>query len=277
MALPLSIVILSHNEEINLPGCLESVVGVCSDIHLVDSGSTDNTLEIARLHGVPAYHHSFCGFGQQRNWAIDHLPHAHPWVFHLDADERFTPALVAELERVLRREPSEAGFFVPSKLMMDGHWLKYSGGYPVYQVRLFHRRRLRFEDCGHGQRELTDGTIGFLHEPYIHEAFGKGLDDWFSKHAKYARLEAEMVLHDKTAISSAFQGLFSRNPVDRRRSVKALTAGLPCRPFLRMAHCLLVKRGFLDGKAGWTYARLMAAYEAMFMAHVSRIRAEMQL
>ena len=277
MVLPLSIVILSHNEEINLPGCLESIADICNDIHLVDSGSIDKTREIARLHNVPTFYHPFIGFGQQRNWAIDNLPHAHPWVFHLDADERFTPALTAELGEVLARQPTEAGFFVPSKLTLNGHWLKYSSGYPVYQVRLFHRNRLRFEDCGHGQRELTDGAIGFLQEPYIHEAFGKGLDDWFAKHAKYARLEAEALFCHQAGLTSTLQSLFSGNPVDRRSSLKTMTARLPCRPFLRMVHCLLIKRGLLDGRAGWTYARMMAAYEAMFVAHTSRIRSEIAI
>ncbi len=138
-ALPLTLVILTQDEEKNLPECLRSVIGRVADIHVLDSGSTDGTVALARGFGVPVHVHPFAGFGQQRNWAIDNIPHAHRWVLHLDADERMTPDLEAELRRLLTADPSEAGFYVPSKLMLDGRWLRHSSGYPVYQVRLFDR------------------------------------------------------------------------------------------------------------------------------------------
>jgi glycosyltransferase involved in cell wall biosynthesis len=275
--LPLTVVVLTHNEERNLPDCLRSIVGRVSDVHVLDSGSTDGTLTIANDFGVPVHTHPFAGFGQQRNWAIDNIPHAHPWTFHLDADERMTPELYEELCDLLARDPAEAGFFVASKLMMDGRWLRYSSGYPVYQVRLFHRERLRFMDYGHGQREVTDGRLGYLANAYVHEAYGKGLDDWFAKHARYARREAELLWQERPATLSLLRGVFSLDRVRRRRAIKLLSCFLPFRPTLRLLQLLVVNRGLLDGSAGVVYARMMAAYESMMTTHLTRLRSGIRL
>lgn len=275
--LPITVVVLTHNEERNLPECLRSVVGRVADVHVLDSGSTDATVAIARDFGVPVHTHPFAGFGQQRNWAIDTIPHAHPWTFHLDADERMTPGLEIELRELLARSPAEAGFFVASKLMLDGRWLRYSSGYPVYQVRLFHRDRLRFMDYGHGQREVTEGTLGYLTQPYLHDAYTKGLDDWFAKHARYARREAELLWRERPGPVSLLRGLCSFDRVRRRRAIKMLACSLPFRPTLRLLQLLVVNRGLLDGRAGIVYARMMAAYESMMTTHIARLRSGIRL
>lgn len=275
--LPLTVVVLTHNEERNLPECLRSVVGRVSDVHVLDSGSTDATVAIARDFGVPVHAHSFAGFGQQRNWAIDNIPHAHPWTFHLDADERMTPELEAELHQLLARRPPEAGFFVASKLILDGRWLRYSSGYPVYQVRLFHRDRLRFMDYGHGQREVTDGALGYLAQPYLHEAYNKGLDDWFAKHARYARCEAELLSRERPGPLPLLRALLSFDRVRSRRAMKMLAYSLPFRPTLRLLQLLVINRGLLDGSAGIVYARMMVAYESMMTTHLARLRSGIRL
>lgn len=275
--IPLSVVILTRDEEKNLPACLRSLAGRVDDVQILDSGSTDGTVAIAREFGVPVHTHAFEGFGQQRNWAIDNLSHAHDWVLHLDADERMTDALAAELGEVLRSNPAEAGFYVPSKLMLDGRWLRYSSGYPVYQVRLFHRDRLRFADHGHGQREVSDGRLGYLRNAYLHDAFNKGLDDWLAKHARYARLEAEEIRADRRGVWRSIGGLCDADPVRRRRALKSLAYSVPGRPTLRLLHLLIINRGLLDGAAGILYARMMAAYESMVDVHLARLRSHAQL
>lgn len=276
-ALPLTLIILTQDEEKNLPECLRSVIGRVDDIHVLDSGSTDGTVALAHGFGVPVHVHPFSGFGQQRNWAIDNIPHAHRWVLHLDADERMTPDLEAELRQLLAADLSEAGFYVPSKLMLDGRWLRHSSGYPVYQVRLFHRDRLRFKDHGHGQQEVTDGVLGYLKSAYLHEAYGKGLDDWFAKHARYARREAELVWADRSDILTILGRVLGGDRVTRRRALKSLAYRLPFRPTLRLLHLLVINRGLLDGRAGIVYARMMAAYEAMVGTHLARLRAGVDL
>jgi len=262
----ISIVVLTLNEERNLAACLASVTGF-DDVHVLDSGSTDRTIEIARTHRLPVHINPFRGFGTQRNWAIDHIPTRSAWQFHLDADERMTPALASELTRLVATHPPQGGFRVPSKLMFAGRWLKRAGQYPGYQVRFFHKQRLRFVDYGHGQREVTNFPIGTIAEPLIHFGFSKGLDDWFAKHIRYARRESEL------AISGATGGrLLCRDGTERRRAIKRMTMRLPGRYFLRLGHMLVWRGAILDGWAGVTYAHMVATYEGMIDVYLQLLK-----
>jgi glycosyltransferase involved in cell wall biosynthesis len=267
--IPVSVVILTLNEEINLADCLASVAGF-DDVSILDSGSTDRTQAIARERGIAVYEHPFCGFGQQRNWAIEHMPARHSWHFHLDADERMTPELAAEIAAVVAADPPCGGYLVPSKLLFAGHWLKRAGQYPGYQVRLFHRDRLRFVDHGHGQREETTFPIGRLRQPLLHHAFSKGIDAWFARHIPYARREAEQALHGEAAGRTV--DLFSLNATTRRRALKRLARRLPGRYFLRLGYMLFVRGALLDGWAGVTYAQMLATYEAMIEVYLRMLR-----
>lgn len=267
---PVSVVILTLQEEANIVPCIRSCRGL-GDVHVLDSGSTDRTAELAAAEGAKVWRNPFTSFGAQRNWAIDHIACNHDWILHLDADERVTPALLAEVRDVLAGEPGHAGFNVPSKLMFMGRWLRRCGQYPTYQVRLFHRRRLRFCDHGHGQREATDGTIGTLREPYEHWAFSKGLDDWIAKHNRYSSLEAAQILSDVSPLRLLDALVGDR--VTRRRQLKRIAARLPRRDWLRAFQMLVLHGGVLDGPAGWRYAGLMCLYERMIALKVADARA----
>lgn len=258
MTPPVSVVVLTYNEERNLPDCLASAAGF-DDVHVLDSGSTDRTAAVAAGRGVPVHVNPFGGFGTQRNWAIDHVPTKYAWQFHLDADERLTPELTAELARIAAADPQHGGYRVPSKLMFAGRWLRRAGQYPAYQVRFFRKDRLRFADHGHGQREVTALPLGTLEHPLVHLGFSKGVDDWFVKHVRYARREAEQAFRP----GAAGGRLFSRDGTERRRAVKRLAARLPGRYVLRLAHMLVWRRAVLDGWPGITYAHMVATYESM--------------
>lgn len=271
-AAPVSVVILTLNEEMNIADCLASCAW-CDDVHVLDSGSTDRTLELARGQGAAVHAHPFKAFGDQRNWAIDHIPTRHDWVFHLDADERFTPELVAAIAALIATDPRESGFYVPEKLMFMRRWLKRAAGYPKYQMRLFHKGRIRFRDYGHGQRELTDGTVGMLDEPYLHLAFSKGLDDWLDKHSRYSSLEA-LQIYEGSREPWLPAWLISSDAVRRRRAWKEFARHLPLRPLARWFVTLFVHGGILEGRAGWTYAHLIAMYEEMIRTKLRLLRAE---
>ncbi|MDB5296346.1 MAG: glycosyl transferase family protein, partial [Phycisphaerales bacterium] len=205
----------------------------------------------------------------QRNWATDHIAYKHDWVFHLDADERFTEEMVAEMRAKVTVEADAAGFYVPHKLMFMGRWLRRAeGGYPIYQMRLFHRGRMRFRDYGHGQREDTPGPIGTLRRPYLHYNFSKGLDEWIDKHNRYSTLEAQQLLAGAGTSSPdggrtpAAPGRFWGNRVERRRYFKAhLWPKLPGTWLLRFGWMYLAQGGFLDGLPGFHYCVLMSGYE----------------
>lgn len=266
---PVSVVILTLDEDVNIADCLASC-GWSDDVHVVDSGSRDRTVAIAGQLGATVHHNPFRSFGEQRNWAIDNIPMRHEWIFHLDADERFTPELVEAMRKLLESDPEEAGFHVPQKLMFMGRWLRHAGA--STQMRLFHRGRMRFCDYGHGQRELTEGRVGELRAPYLHFAFSKGLFDWFEKHNRYSSLEALQAVNRGRQIR--FSELVASDRVRRWRAWKDFGYRLPFRAQLRWLYMLFVTGGVFDGRAGFTYASLIATYETMTSLKLRLLRAQ---
>lgn len=258
-----SVVVLTLNEEINLAACLHSLAGF-DDVHVLDSGSTDRTAQIAAEHGARVAVNRFRSFGDQRNWAHRHMPLRHDWVLHLDADERMTPALQAEIARALQADRGElAGYMLAERTLLGGRWLRHAGQYPRYQARLVHRRRMSFVDHGHGQRERSALPLGRLGEPYDHHAFSHGMEHWLRKHAGYAMREAEAVDAAAAPVAALLRSAALARGVERRRALKTLSQRAPLRPLLRWLYVLLVCRGLLDGRAGWQYARMMALFQQM--------------
>jgi len=184
----------------------------------------------------------------------------YPWVFHLDADERFTPELFDECQAWGNPEHLDGAYAAP-RMLMQGKWLRRSTDYPVYQARFVHRERFRWIDVGHGQREAPEMRMAKLKSDYLHDFFVGGEDAWLKKHEDYARQEAELSLRDSTRSSSDWQDLSSRDPLRRRRALKRLSASLPARPILRFIYQYFLRGGFLDGKVGWRYCHLLATYE----------------
>ena len=189
----LTIVILTLNEEADLPRCLLSLKGF-GKLVVVDSGSTDKTRQIALAHGALLLEHPFEAFGVQRNWALDQLPpkSTQAWILFLDADEVATPNFRSAVEKALDAASNDvAGFFCCCKMLLNGVWLKNSDNFPKWQVRLIRNQRVRFIDVGHGQKEGTvKGVLDFIREPYLHYAFSKGWTSWIDRHNRYATLEA---------------------------------------------------------------------------------------
>ncbi|MFN7020539.1 MAG: glycosyltransferase family 2 protein [Phycisphaerales bacterium] len=261
---PVSVVILAFNEQVNIEDCLRSCAW-CDDVHVLDSGSTDRTVELARAMGAKVHYNKFKSFGDQRNWAIDNIPCRHPWHFHLDADERFTPELVEEMFRLLGPDGNasdKAAYLCPSRMMLLGRWLKYSGGYPSYQVRLFRYGKCRYKDFGHGQREDPQGEVGTLEQPYTHYNFSKGVLEWFYKHNDYSDREAgEAVAVIKAGGRPRIGQLFRRDATARRRAWKNLSYFLRGRAVIRFFYNYVLRGGVLDGMAGLHYCAMISVYE----------------
>jgi glycosyltransferase involved in cell wall biosynthesis len=260
---PVSVVILTYNEQINITECLRSC-GWCDDVHVLDSGSSDKTAEIATSMGAKVHVNKFKSFGDQRNWAIDNIPCKHPWHFHLDADERFTPKLIEELLQKLGPDGSsstQSAYLCPSKMILMGRWLKYSGGYPAYQVRLFRYAQCRFVDFGHGQREDCSGSIGTLEQPYLHYNFSKGLLEWFYKHNDYSSREAQEAMLVRAGGRPALGHLSGGDATARRRAWKNMSYFLKGRALWRFLYNYFWRGGILDGRSGLRYCLMMAVYE----------------
>lgn len=266
-----SVVILTFNEDVNLPRCLEALTW-CDDIWVVDSYSTDRTVEIAKNFGARVLQREFDNFAGQRNYAIDHCKFRHDWILHLDADEVCTNELRVEVENAVRATGYTA-FRVPSKTMFHGRWLKYSGMYPTYQVRLGKSPDFRFIQVGHGQREAVDpASIGTLDEPYLHYSFSHGIESWLAKHNVYSSAEAQHALTVSKSERVSLNSILFDTTV-RRRFMKRLSFLLAFRPTLRFLYMFFIRRGFLDGWAGYQYCRLLGLYEGMIDAKVSELRA----
>lgn len=266
-----STLILTFNEEVNLPACLDSVAG-CDDIVVLDSFSTDRTVEIARERGCRVYQRKFDDFGSQRNHAIDHIPFRHPWLFQLDADERFTPEFAREVQEVVRAD-QHSGYMVPNKLMFQGRWLKHAGMYPSYQMRLLKLGEIRFVKHGHGQRETDPKRgLGKMREPYLHYNFSKGLEDWFAKHNRYSTEEAKLAIEELREQPFSWGGVLAGDGVARRRWLKQLAARLPFRPTLRFLYVYFLCLGILDGAPGFHYARMLATFQWMIDLKMDELR-----
>jgi glycosyltransferase involved in cell wall biosynthesis len=268
---PVSVLLLTLNEEDNLPRCLASVAWA-DDILVLDSFSTDRTVEVAQAHGARVMQRAFDTFAGQRNFGLQEGGLRHDWVLHLDADEVVPPALCQELLTRLDDADALPAYRVASKMMFHGRWLRRSGIYPSYQVRFGLRDRLGFVQVGHGQREaLAPEEVGTLREPLEHYSFSKGLDDWYARHNRYSRAEADQALADADA-PMPWLDLLSTDATRRRRALKRLAARMPFRPTLRFLYMYVLRLGLLDGRPGLAYCRLLATYESMIVAKIKEAR-----
>jgi len=255
----ISVLILTHNEEQDLPDCLDSIAW-CDDIHVLDSESTDRTAEIARQRGVTFTTRRFDTYAAQRNAGMQ-LPFRHEWILVLDADERPTLELCAEMPAALAVAPaSVSGFRIRRRDFLWGTWLKHAQLTPYY-VRLL---RVGHANYTRDVNEVVevDGEILELHSPFDHLAFSKGMTHWMAKHNSYSSKEAELLASgNATHGASLYRALFAGNFHERRVAQKALFYKLPARPLIKWFYMMFVRGAVLDGAAGVMYATLHSFYE----------------
>lgn len=269
--LPLSIVILTLNEEARLPACLASVAS-CDDVVVLDSGSTDRTHDIARAGGARVVVNRFVNFAAQRNFAHAAAGFRHPWVFHLDADELMTPELLEECRHVTATDPACDGYYAAPRMMFHGRWLPRCTDHPAWQARLVNHRRFSFVQIGHGQREAPGLRMGWLKAGYLHDISVGSDAEWEAKHRRYARGEAEEAVQHSAPFGRLFRSALTGSGLERRRALKHLSYSLPARPLLRFVYQYLLRGGFLDGAGAWRYCRLLARYEGFSAAELRRLR-----
>ncbi len=266
----ISVLILTLNEEVNLPACLESVKW-CDDIVVFDSFSTDNTVKIAKLAGARVFQRQFDNERAQRAASLQ-VPFKYPWVYNPDADEIPQPELQEEMLRVVAETPQSAvAFRVRFKTMFCGRWIRHSSLYPTWVVRLFQPNHISFERSVN-LRYRIDGPEGRLQNHFIHSTFNKGIDAWFAKHNRYSSQEAVECIRYLSVAPLDWTNLFSRLPVLRRRALKELSFRLPCRPVFRFLYMYILRLGFFDGSPGYNYCLLLSTYEQMIVLKMGEIR-----
>ena len=270
----ISVLILTFNEAPDLPGALSSVAW-SDDIHVLDSHSTDTTAAIARQAGAQVHQRAFDNYAGQRNFGFT-LPFKHPWLLILDADERPTPALSLELQRVAAETPAEvAAFRLRRRDFLFGTWLKHAQLSPFY-IRLVRPERARYTRAINEVLEI-DGPVADLAEPLDHFPFSKGISWWVTRHNRYSTMEAELIVAQSGLQNPSLRTALGFAPGKpdfhtRRLHQKALFYKLPGRPLIKWIYLMLLRGAILDGPAGWTYSTLAAFYEYLIVVKTKELR-----
>ncbi|MBM4406828.1 MAG: glycosyltransferase family 2 protein [Chloroflexi bacterium] len=258
----LTVIILTLNEEVNLPLCLQSIRGLTADVFVLDSGSTDRTVEIAKAAGAVVAAHPFENYGAQRNWAQQHMPKSTEWVLHLDADERLTPELVTEINSLMTDPPPQVnGFLLRKRTYFMGKWMRHGGHYPSYHLRLLRPAHGRCENRLYDQHFVVDGAVKRLHHDYI-DVVASDLTTWTLRHVRWAGMEAQELEQERSG-KDQVQPKMLGNPVQRRRWLRVSLYGnapLFLRAWLYWFYRYFVRLGFLDGREGLIFHFLQGCW-----------------
>lgn len=248
-------IVLAFNEERNLADCLASLAGWVSELHVVDSGSTDRTVEIARSFGARVVEHPFEHYGAQRNWALDSIPVSAPWVLNVDADERVTPELRDAILEALHEEGgATTGFMMSRRTVFMGRWIRHGGHYPAWHLRLFRTGHGRCEDRLYDQHFYCDGPTRKLRGDLI-DTLTPNIATFSVRHVRWAHLEAEEQ-EALAGVEGRVRGrLVGGDAITTRRWLRERYARLPLfvRPLLYFGYRYFLRAGFLDGREGLVF------------------------
>ena len=269
----IDVIIQTYNEELNLPHTLESLKGWVTRVFVVDSGSTDRTVEIARSFGAEVVHHAWEGYAAQKNWALDHLPLEAAWTLILDADEAVSPELREEIKAVVSKPPEqvpESAFYLNRVFIFMGRKILHCGYFPSWNLRLFKRGHARYEQRLVHEHMIVTGKTGYFQHLLIHED-RRGLEHFIAKHNRYSTLEAQEMFNAKTTWPGWWEFYSDRNT--RRRYIKNVL--LPRLPFpwaVRFIYMYFLQLGFLDGGAGYRLATFISSYELMIRMKYAELK-----
>lgn len=260
----ISVLILTKNEEQDLPGCLASV-SWSNDIHVFDSYSTDGTVQIALDHGARVTRRQFDNWSAHQNWGLKNLPFRHEWVFYIDADERPTEELVKRMQAAVLFPGDCIAFRNKRRDFFGDRWLRHVIPSP-FNIRLFRPDKLHYERLVN-PAVIPHGRVGELDGYLDHYPLSKGISHWLAKHNAYSSLEAEQIKRNRLAQAefSVVRAFTESDRNKRRFHQKELFYRVPLRPFAKFLLLYLVRLGFLDGRPGFTYAALQSIYEYMIV------------
>lgn len=262
-----AVLILTFNEEANLPFALASVQGWAREICVLDSFSTDRTVEIAEASGCQVARHRFEDFAKQRNYALDHLSIQSEWVLFLDADEWLSEELKSEIASVIRRRPEENGFYLRRRFVWMGTWIR-RGYYPTWILRLFRQTAGRCEDRAVNEHILVQGMTGRLASDFTDEN-RKGVSEWIAKHNDYATREAKELFNARSAAGyQEIEARFFGSQAERKRWLRyRVWNRMPplIRPFVYFFYRFVLRGGFLDGRRAFAYHFLQALWFPMLI------------
>ena len=266
--IPITAIVLTHNEELNIEKCLKSIYKWCRYIFIVDSGSEDKTLEICRNYTSFIYTHSFKGFADQWSWALTSLPIETEWVLALDSDHVVSNDARKEISSVIHRDNSSIdGYFIKHKIFFRDQVIR---GFKTYVMHLFRHKKTRLDFSEEQNRFIIDGKTAKLSTGMIYENNLKenDIDFWIDKHQNYAnRFAIEEILRAKHYKKSGFKSRLFGDATERIMWFKSLWFRLPLyiRPVFYFLYRYFFRLGFLDGKNGFVYHFLQAFWFRMLI------------
>lgn len=256
----LTVVILTLNEERNLPQSLSNIRGFASDIFIVDSNSTDGTLAVAEEYGARVFRHSFRDYADQRNWALRELPYRTAWMMFLDADEVLSEELKREIEERLPELSGDIfGIEVRRRFFWEDRWIRHGDIYPCWFLRIVKHSKAYCDERTVNEHIRVDGKVIRFEGNLDHRDL-RGVSDWIAKHDRYARLEAKELLEAEIRRKrgeSVGAAKLLGTQAERKRWIreKIWNNILPplVRPFIYFFYRYFLRFGFLDRREGFVY------------------------
>ena len=248
--LPLSVVVITRDAAHELAECLASAAFAAETL-VVDSGSSDDTVAVARRSGARIVEHPWLGFGAQKNYAVQAA--AHDWVLCIDADERVSLELAASIRGAFARgAPAHGAYWVRRRNRFLGRWLAHGEGYPDRNVRLFDRRIARWSDDPVHERVRADGSVGSLDGDLLHYS-AESMDGYIAKQNRYTTIQAQAM---------------------HARGERASTLRLMLSPVARFLRFYVLRLGFLDGAAGFSHIAIGAFASFLKYAKLRALQSE---
>lgn len=276
---PVSVLVPTRNERETIEDCLRSVAWA-DEVFVVDSASTDGTAAVAERMGARVVQFEYGGgWPKKKNWALGHLPFRNEWILIVDADERVTPELAAEIAATIPQTPID-GFYIRWKYVFDGRWLRHCWDHG-WMLRLLRRGSGEYEDlgmrgeagwdCEVHENIVVEGATARLSGRLLHLATSKGLAEWWRKQCDFVEWNAVRRLAARRERWMP-GGIFSADPLARRKALKSIFIRLPLRPLGLFLYLFAVKRGCLDGWTGWRFCALRARHEWNIGRRVAQLR-----
>lgn len=264
----ISIIILTHNDEVQIENCLSSLAGLSDDIVIIDSNSKDNTLTICEKFGARVFQNPFINQAIQFNWGLDNINLKYDWVLRLDSDEILPDRLKREIANKLETPNDFKGFYLNRRMYWMGRWLRHGRMYPHFILRLFKKGFARYEEKTE-EHLIVDGEVGFLESDFLEDNKKNNLDYFTKKHLQTARGELSEILNSESAdvLGSLKPRLFGHK-VNRTRWLKEniyMRMPLFIRPFFYFFYRYFVCLGFLDGRPGLIFHVLQAFWYRFYI------------
>ncbi|MBI4726238.1 glycosyltransferase family 2 protein [candidate division TA06 bacterium] len=270
---PVSILVITRNEERNISSCLESL-GWATELVVLDSFSTDATVSLAEKYGARVFQRQFDNFASHKNWAIDHIDFKNRWLLIVDADERVSLKLAREIESLLAAPSEHNGYYIARQNIFAGKWIRFGGWYPDWQLRLIKIGKARYENRIVHEHMMLEGSAGFLKNPLVHYDY-KGIERYFNRHNTYSSMEAVEIYRSLNGLNNKGiipEGFLSKGPARRRFLKNFAYRHLFARPLFKFIWMYFLKFGFLDGRIGFRFSMLHAFYDYQISLKLNELK-----